>query len=413
MNERLIKAITSNDVQKVKRALNSEIKIFEYDENGDTYLHVAIKHCTNVKILHYLILRGISVNFQNQKKESPLKYACKYKKFDFVMFLLFVFADPNQQDEQGNTPLHVICEAINSYENYTYREKDTIKNIISALLIFSAKLDTKNNVGKKPIEYLENSSYLKDTLAIWKQLENTNPTIAYKFHLACKFGALLILEQMHDFYNINAIDTTIDGQTLIQVAVDSDQLLIQRYLLKICPTFNSMKFVKIDETCSSIWNKINLKKDPLLSLMRYAKQDLDAMEKQDNYGNSILHYAIWRRPRFATYLFRQGVNIYITNKNEETPVHIAIKHNDYLFIGEALLSQATDFIVQSREILVYASIYSKLQMIILLLEYFRHHPSAITESVITEMIQQAERFNTDDIVEHLENNKTRYLQTPS
>jgi len=99
----------------------------------DTPLHKACKNIEIVKLLSYNI---------------PLHIACKEYNIEAVKSLLEYKADPNIQDNDGNTALHIVCE-------YNYIE------LIEILLKYKADPNIQNNDGYTPLHIASKRGNIK------------------------------------------------------------------------------------------------------------------------------------------------------------------------------------------------------------------------------------------------------------
>ncbi|KAK7096682.1 ankyrin repeat and SOCS box protein 5-like [Littorina saxatilis] len=94
-------------------SVNSQLN--EVCSNGYTPLSLACK-LNRAGIVHLLLQRGATPNKPSvYYNKYPLHYACDHSdgNLDVVGMLLAVGAQPNIQDEDGNTPLHLACTESN------------------------------------------------------------------------------------------------------------------------------------------------------------------------------------------------------------------------------------------------------------------------------------------------------------
>ena len=96
------------------------------DEDGNNLLHNA---CAEGKseMVQLLIENGADVLRPNRRGNAPIHIACKNFRLDILRILLNCnHCDPNQQDEDGDTALHIVCRI------RTGNELEYLKSLLSA-----------------------------------------------------------------------------------------------------------------------------------------------------------------------------------------------------------------------------------------------------------------------------------------
>ena len=116
----------SEDVKNLRNAVNfgyADIAVSLIDKGtpidgvhfGGTLLHESAL-CGSRKITSALISKGVDINAQNKRKETPLYCAVSQGEVEVVSELLDANADPNIADEDGITPLHLAIKlGVKSY----------------------------------------------------------------------------------------------------------------------------------------------------------------------------------------------------------------------------------------------------------------------------------------------------------
>ncbi|CAD5113603.1 DgyrCDS2764 [Dimorphilus gyrociliatus] len=124
-------AVISDSVKSVEEILNWESKqVHTRHSDGSTPLHL----CRSLEMLTLLCGKDADVNASNMDSETPLIIFIKEKKVDCVMSLLSRSANPSLADKDGNNPLH-------------WAIKSCSLQLIKALLVFGADVNTRNNAG--------------------------------------------------------------------------------------------------------------------------------------------------------------------------------------------------------------------------------------------------------------------------
>lgn len=126
-------------VECISILLKNDIEI-DFDkkfEGTDTYLHMAILQ--ENKELFDKILKSEEgkklISLANKFGNTPLHFAARYNRKNFVQKLLQNGSDPNQKNKEGNTPLHLAIKA----------------DVAEILLANGAELDVVNNAGDTPL----------------------------------------------------------------------------------------------------------------------------------------------------------------------------------------------------------------------------------------------------------------------
>ena len=132
------------------------------DEKGNTALHYACDE-GNLKIVEFLLNAKCDPNISNNKKETPLHLASKGGYFDISKKLIENGALLNIYDLENNSPIHYVC----------------MNNYVELLIYFLTKcpkVDTSNISGKKPID-LANNKEIKELLENYIKNKENNKLI--------------------------------------------------------------------------------------------------------------------------------------------------------------------------------------------------------------------------------------------
>jgi len=121
----------------VHRGCNIHIRC---KRSGNSLLHMI---GSNVKILHFLIGRGLDVNDRNFNGATPLHFAVEHKSIDIIKALISYGANVRAETHCGSTMLHSLCG----------RSKDSHLSIAKLLLKGGADLNSCHIDGATPLHY--------------------------------------------------------------------------------------------------------------------------------------------------------------------------------------------------------------------------------------------------------------------
>lgn len=152
-NEKLLEAVSRNDVSEVKRIIKSDrtVKINFVDQNNNTSLLIASKEGFTevanilIKARPNLEIKG---NFEIAKSISALNIAVLNMHPDIASRLIDAGADVNSQDEKGGSPLDHA-----SYRGYP--------DIVKKLLAKKAVVDIKDKYDSTPLATAANYGHIE------------------------------------------------------------------------------------------------------------------------------------------------------------------------------------------------------------------------------------------------------------
>jgi len=79
------------DIDLLMMLIESDADIFDYDDEGVSIFDTAITY-NNIKIVEYIIEKGIDVNFTNRRSRfTPLMAAASYGRVEIVSILLNIY----------------------------------------------------------------------------------------------------------------------------------------------------------------------------------------------------------------------------------------------------------------------------------------------------------------------------------
>jgi len=158
----LHEATLSGDLDGVKKAIKSGIKVNSKDGWGNAALH----YVTTVEIAEYLIKKGANVNEKNSQGDVPLHHSRSAK---IAKFLIKKGGDVKAANNDGELPIHTVI--------YIYMESlAVIKLFIKHGVDINARNDSGETVlskVEKKIEVYEKTGgdLMKDAINLLKKLK--------------------------------------------------------------------------------------------------------------------------------------------------------------------------------------------------------------------------------------------------
>ncbi|CAB0038669.1 unnamed protein product [Trichogramma brassicae] len=246
-----------------------------YDDSGLTHFHAACKFGC-VEVVEKFIEHGQDPNCYECESEEkyprpPLHLALEYGSIRVAALLLISGADPNSVDEDGCTPLHVICQ--NGELLSQAREMERLFKCSNDQYP-RVKVDARDNLGRTPMHYA-----VAQTEAGSLSLGRDNPISVLMEHGADPMAA--------------------DAEGLTPLHIICQRDIDDLYADKFCDVLPSMA---LKETC---------------------------VEVLDQSGNRPLHYALRGGLRgTVAALLRRGADANRANEHGETPAHVICERKE-------------------------------------------------------------------------------------
>ncbi|QSZ41528.1 hypothetical protein GJV85_05215 [Sulfurimonas aquatica] len=262
----------NNETEQLSKLLKEGDNVNGFNDAGVAGIHYAAK-AGNLKALRILLDNGADVNLKAINKYngwSPLHFAMtipkynssryQYKKLDVVKLLVQKGAKLDYKGPNGESLLHIA-----SAQAYKGSDKITAYLISSGL-----NINEKDSKGKTPFDYaLKNLSFSNITVLMKNGVNFNNykgPDGSSLFHLAA--GEVLRTNSALDF-----IDYLISQGYDIN-KVDENKKTALHYVYKIDIDEKNKKYLQ-------------LKTDAVATLIKKGAN----LTAQDNYGNTVGHYA--------------------------------------------------------------------------------------------------------------------------
>jgi len=133
--------------------------VFCYDDEEDN-----LDPYISIRCFKYLIKRGLNINEQDKDGNTPLHYACMYNP-RAIYYLLRNGADPNIVDERGDTP-------IKRYIHYFYNDDEKVSSFLREAMKYGFKICAVDDKGKTLLDKVSETLISSSKLEIFKVVLN-------------------------------------------------------------------------------------------------------------------------------------------------------------------------------------------------------------------------------------------------
>ena len=285
----------------------------QLNADGDTALHIVTRMRGNrqkFKMAEFLLKNKADVLKPDKHGDAPIHIACKHFRLDILKELVASrCCSPNQQNAEGNTPLHIVCRRRTST---TAIELNFLEVLTSTPGINTAIM---NHEGITPFEVVDS---IGNTL----------------LHIACAEGNLKVVRLLVS-NGANVLKLDWHGNSPIHIACEHSRVNILKELIALNVCDPNQQNAKGD-TALHIACKIRLKALQIIEILTSVPginptivnhEGIAPFEVVDSDGNTLLHIACAEgNTRMANLLLINGADILKPDRQGDAPIHIACKH---------------------------------------------------------------------------------------
>ncbi|KAF2903218.1 hypothetical protein ILUMI_02975, partial [Ignelater luminosus] len=235
----------------------------------------------NLDTIKLLLSQGANANIKNLVGKTPVHYSIMYGDFALIEELMLYEVDVNVQDEAGNTPLHVTV----------FKRNDL--DITRLLLSSGADVNIKNAEGATSLHYAATrckyqivEELISSNADINMQDNAGNTPLHYAISKECNFSDLIFSWGANPYYTIK----NLDGKSPFYNCIRG-----------ICE--KGFEGITVISSAAAEETTKDTSKDFLAPI-------------QEQFDDSI------------SLLLSNGADPNIGNFNQETPLHISVRHRD-------------------------------------------------------------------------------------
>jgi ankyrin repeat protein len=309
-----IQITEKDDLEILKIMKNEALDLTRKDHiSQSTVLHRAVtRGC--LEIVRYLISVGVDVNLTDRTSSTPLHY-CTWNNMEIIRILLENNANPNAQNELGNTLYHHI------FGHYRREGKENLVRFLHLLHKFNANPNVQNDGGETALhKCLQHIGDLHDQIKLvdFMLRQGADPNIKDIFERTPIYH-LLFLPNSDMLYLIRSLLTALIqfGARLDHLDITGTPLL---HILVCGHLFHSSQFD------AQLWIEI---------LHPMYKVNLNV---QDYYNRTVLHLAAaegdWK---LEEVFLKHGGNLDILDCDGNTPLDVAVLCKQWEFAKNVLL----------------------------------------------------------------------------
>lgn len=282
----------------IRILLKCGASVNEKNMEGQTPLHLSLKHEIGIDVIKELLHHGADINAKNSFDETPLQMALNSieDNFDIIKELLSNGANVHDKNDAGQTLLHIAIE------------KQKGLDVIQELLKFEVEVNIRDNNNVSPLHLALNSS--------WKTLE-------------------VIRELLN--YGASVDEKITENRTPLHIAIENENNVdVISELLKYGADVNSSDIYQMTPLFVAL-SSFSDNLDVVRTLFEYGA----LVNERNIKGQSPLHVAIKsaKSLEIVQELLKQGAEVNIKDIYSETPLKLAINRTPINFrIIQELLS---------------------------------------------------------------------------
>ncbi|WP_425381393.1 ankyrin repeat domain-containing protein [Spiroplasma endosymbiont of Polydrusus pterygomalis] len=312
-NKKLIEAIISNDLEKIKSLISKDNINYQNNE-GNTALHFATKY-RNLDALSFLIANKANINIQNNEGNTALmNIVNNIHLLDTVKYLITHGAKINIENKDGNTALDLAAMYDVFYVvKHLLEKKANINFKNNALFLYAARIGD--------LEIIK--AFLANGIDINTQDKDGNTTL----HFATKNRRLKTVTFLLA-HGININQQNKDGNTALHLATNYWNLNIVNVLIANSANINQQN--KKNETAFMNIQK-NINKD--LFAPTHFCSEIDSilttfsqfLNQQNKFGDSPLMTQIrYKNIAMINCLLTKDVNLNLQNEDNDTAFSLSL-----------------------------------------------------------------------------------------
>ena len=232
------------------------------DKDGNTLLHNACAEGES-EMVQLLIENGADVLRPDRRGNAPIHIACMNFRLDILRIILSCkCCNPNQQNKDGDTALHIVC---------------------------------RMRIGNE-LEYLQSLLFAQG-VDFQQSDRNENAPI----HIACQYSTLNILKEILGHKTCDPNQQNADGDTALHI--------VSRMTLSLD---TKLQYLQLLLSTSGIMPEV------------LNNEHLAPFETSDKDGNSVLHIAcIEGKSEMVQLLIENGADVLRPDRHGNAPIHIA------------------------------------------------------------------------------------------
>ncbi|CAF1316153.1 unnamed protein product [Adineta ricciae] len=333
----LFDAAVDDDYLAVQSLISKNYDVNTKDTDGITALHIcAFFNC--IATCDTLCARQAFVNAKDNQLLTPLFYACKANCPTIVRTLIDHGADCDVQNKYWQTPLHV--SALSSDASTGAFIIDHVTNV-----------DTTDEFGATALH----CACMSGNVEMVKMLIKAGANVSlcdrkqnYPLHWAASTGSIEILNILLDAH-ANPNCTNDQGLTPLHLCIIGNHIDCIRKLLEINVNINS----RTHNGSLPLHFAAYLGNMEIFDLLCNQSKPSDLTET-DQYGNTLLHFAAASKATDSNVIPQLLVKLQLPlvntlNFKHQTPLHIAIVHNNENAVLQLLAGNADPTLVDSNE----------------------------------------------------------------